>query len=139
MKRCIAWLLAAVYLFAVGAPAYVAVTCECVAVVSGTHVCCYHCEHNDGAVNGKACMEAPCCGDQHSTDISLYVVSSQDGDKQVKRLVAADLPPALAAGLLLSSDDPLPTECGRVVIEGAGAVPDAQVAACGLRAPPVLV
>ncbi len=138
LKRYIALLLTTVYLLAVGGPSAVALTCRCMAPVQlAQHACCLHCDHEADDV--RTVMHEPCCGNHHSTDIVLYTTSSQDSEKFAKRIVASDLPDALAPELVVSAGVPEPVGCDRVVVWGVGTVPDSFVAAYGLRAPPVLV
>ena len=137
-KRYIALLLAAVYLLAVGGPSAVALACRCVPPAKSVYgACCPYCVRVGGDV--PSVMHDSCCGDHHSTDIALYTASSHDSEKFVKRIVASDLPDALAAEPVLTTGVPAPAGCDRIAVRCAGSVPDSFVASCGLRAPPVLV
>ncbi len=138
-KRYIALLLAAVYLLAVGGPSAVALACRCMMPERlARHVCCEHCNHE--VVETRTVMHESCCGNHHSTDIVLYVASSHDSEKFVKRVACSDLPDALAPEPLVAAGGTLlPVGCDRIAMRCAGSMPDSFLASCGLRAPPVLV
>lgn len=135
LKRYISLLLATVYLFAVGGQAFASLSCHCVAEQS--HICgCHHCAHQtDDIAVGNPEMNAPCCDDNHSTEVELYI--SADKSPLVKRIAILDLPYALVPQALVSCEtlhtaaeyrsehrSPLPQAAPRFTR--------------GLRAPPVL-
>ena len=96
LKRLISLLLLSVYLLATGGPAYVSLSCKCVAMKAhAAHVCCHHCQHGADTSDGTASLKATCCGNHHSTEINLYTFS-QDSEKST-RCTVTDLPPALVA------------------------------------------
>ncbi len=96
LKRLISLLLLSVYLLATGGPAYVSLSCKCVAMKArAAHVCCHHCQHGADTSDGTASLKATCCGNHHSTEIDLYTFS-QDNEKST-RCTVTDLPPALVA------------------------------------------
>lgn len=122
LRRVIAFVLLACYLFAVGGEAAAALSCDCV-------------HHGASAERGSARLAAPCCGDEHSTEIALYTALSSILDKAARRVVLA-LPPTLAAELPAAAEQLL-HRCDAA--ECAGALPDdGLLRAVGLRAPPVL-
>ena len=135
LKRLISLLLLSVYLLATGGPAYVSLSCKCVAMKArAAHVCCHHCQHGADTSDGTASLKATCCGNHHSTEINLYTFS-QDSEKST-RCTVTDLLPALVAeapvaAVLKFFGETLP-ECGDpFVMRG-------HVRSAGLRAPPVL-
>lgn len=139
IKKYISLLMLMGYLFAVGAPAVFALSCECVAMNTGsTHVCCHHCDHNDASASGQYVLKAPCCGDHHSTEVELYTGSSHDAERYAKRIFVTELPSALAAESV-SFIAYIPVVCGVVADPAPSSVEDFRVSSCGLRAPPVLV
>ena len=94
LKRLISLLLLSVYLLATGGPAYVSLSCKCVAMKArAAHVCCHHCQHGADTSDGTASLKATCCGNHHSTEINLYTFS-QDSEKST-RCTVTDLLPAL--------------------------------------------
>ncbi len=97
LKRYIALLTAAIYCFAIVAPAHASVTCECVTRgAAAAHACCTHCLSGDCSPEGVH-IAAPCCEDRHSTEIALYTFASEEDNAPVRRIAALDLPEALAA------------------------------------------
>ena len=97
LKRLISLLLLSVYLLATGGPAYVSLSCKCVAMKArAAHVCCHHCQHGADTSDGTASLKATCCGNHHSTEINLYTFS-QDSEKST-RCTVTDLPPSRSAG-----------------------------------------
>lgn len=97
LKRYIALLTAAIYCFAIVAPAHASVTCECVTRgAAAAHACCTHCLGGDCSPEGVH-IAAPCCDDRHSTEIALYTFASEEDNAPVRRIAALDLPEALAA------------------------------------------
>lgn len=127
------WLLA-VYLVATAALSVAALTCECaVHAGGGDSACCTHCPHHvpehDGALTGA------CCCDLHSMESSLYVAQLTGAAERTQRLAATDLPPALNGEPLRPAEMPWwrPAAAER----STGALPEAALAAAGLRAPPV--
>lgn len=139
LRRVIAFVLLACYLFAVGGEAAAALSCDCVRMHSHPGhehphcICCVH--HGASAERGSARLAAPCCGDEHSTEIALYTALSSILDKAARRVVLA-LPPTLAAELPAAAEQLL-HRCDAV--ECAGALPDdGLLRAVSLRAPPVL-
>lgn len=136
LKRYIALLLTAVYLFAAGGSVFASLTCRCITGdLQGVHICCRHCDHK----SVPAVLAEHCCGDAHSTDIVLYTAPSNDSTKFIKRAVATESPAALVADRIVSTGTfPLGC-CNRIISRGVGAVPDSFVSSCGLRAPPALV
>ena len=84
LKRLISLLLLSVYLLATGGPAYVSLSCKCVAMKArAAHVCCHHCQHGADTSDGTASLKATCCGNHHSTEINLYTFS-QDSEKSTR-------------------------------------------------------
>lgn len=139
IKKYISLLMLMGYLFAVGVPSLLALSCECVAMNTGSqHVCCHHCDHDGVSTSGQDVLKAPCCGDHHSTEIELYIGSSQDTERYAKRIFVTELPPALAAEFV-SFIAYIPMVCGLVADPAPSSVEDFRVSSCGLRAPPVLV
>lgn len=137
LKRYIALLLTTVYLFAVGGPSFASLTCRCVSPAEPVQQpCCSLCDDDSGF---RPAMHEPCCGDRHSIDVALYTSSSHDAEKFVKRIVAPDLPDALAAESVVGAGPDGPIGCDRIVPQDRRPLPTALVASCGLRAPPVLV
>lgn len=134
LKRLISLLLLAIYLTAWGGPAYVSLSCECVAMSS--HVCCHHCQHGAAAAGAGESLKAPCCGNHHSTEIELYTGSSSDNHEKFIRCTVTDLPPALVAEAPVAADLKL---FGETLPErGAPFVMRGHVRSAGLRAPPAL-
>ena len=135
LKRLISLLLLSVYLLATGGPAYVSLSCKCVAMKArAAHVCCHHCQHGADTSDGTASLKATCCGNHHSTEINLYTFS-QDSEKST-RCTVTDLPPALVAeapvaAVLKFFGETLPERGDPFVMRG-------HVRSAGLRAPPVL-
>ena len=138
LKRLISLLLLAVYLTAAGGPAYVSLSCKCVAMTAhAAHVCCHHCQqHDDSASPARESVKAPCCGNHHSTEIELYTGSTSDNNEKLTRCAVTDLPPALVA------EGPAPALlspcCERVAERCAPFILRGHVRSAGLRAPPVL-
>ncbi len=84
LKRYIALLTAAIYCFAIVAPAHASVTCECVTRgAAAAHACCTHCLGGDCSPEGVH-IAAPCCDDRHSTEIALYTFASEEDDAPVR-------------------------------------------------------
>ena len=138
LKRLISLLLLAVYLFAAGGPAYVSLSCKCVALSAhARHVCCHHCQqHADSADLARESVKAPCCGNHHSTEIELYTGSSSDNNERLTRCAVTDLPPALVAEAPAPAD--LMLCCEQATERGAPFSMRGHVRSAGLRAPPVL-
>lgn len=135
LKRLISLLLLSVYLLATGGPAYISLSCKCVAMTArAVHVCCHHCQHGGEAFDGTASLKATCCGNHHSTEIDLYTFS-QDSEKST-RCTVTDLPPALVAEAPAPADMSLGRE--KTVGRCAPFVERGHVRCAGLRAPPVL-
>ena len=135
LKRLISLLLLSVYLLATGGPAYVSLSCKCVAMKArAAHVCCHHCQHGADTSGGTASLKATCCGNHHSTEINLYTFS-QDSEKST-RCTVTDLPPALVAEAPEPADISLGGE--KTVGRCAPFVERGHVRCAGLRAPPVL-
>ncbi len=137
LKRYIALLTAAIYCFAIVAPAHASVTCECVTRgAAAAHACCTHCLSGDCSPEGVH-IAAPCCEDRHSTEIALYTFASEEDNAPVRRIAALDLPEALAAESTATLPRLFPR--GRVLPpDRGGARPlSAYAPFCGLRAPPV--
>lgn len=133
MRRFIAFLLLTVYLFAVGGPSYASLSCKCVAMKSYTvHACCHYCDHADAA---GAAMDAPCCGNHHSTEINLYTGSSSDESRSMKCAVIA-LPPSLISDGS-AQHDPL-VACEKVRERPVPFLRETCLLCIGFRAPPVL-
>lgn len=127
------WLLA-VYLVATAALSVATLTCECaVHAGGGDSACCTHCPHHvpehDGTLTGA------CCCDLHSMEPSLYVAQLTGAAERTLRSAVTDLPPALNGGPLRPAEMPWwrPAAAER----STGALPEAALAAAGLRAPPV--
>ena len=117
LKRLISLLLLSVYLLATGGPAYVSLSCKCVAMKArAAHVCCHHCQHGADTSDGTASLKATCCGNHHSTEINLYTFS-QDNEKSTRCTV---------------------TDLEKTVGRCAPFVERGHVRCAGLRAPPVL-
>ncbi len=143
-RRYISLLLLAVYLLAAGGGAYVSLSCRCIAEkhacaqVHGCHGCadhgaCGRCVFDDGAAQT---LEAPCCGDRHSTEIDLYTGAHSDYEKAV-RCVVTLLPPSLAAECPCPAHVPA---LRRRSVERPAPVPAAPLLEfAGLRAPPASV
>lgn len=138
LKRLISLLLLAIYLMAAGGPAYVSLSCKCVAMSAhADHVCCHHCQqHADSADPARESVKAPCCGNHHSTEIELYTGSSSDNHQKFTRCAVTDLPPALIAEAPVVAD--LTLCCEKVTECSTPFVMRGHVRSAGLRAPPVL-
>lgn len=136
MKKGIALLLFAVYLFATAGAAMVSLTCKCVSMTARTeHVCCCHCQHADDAATASGELRAPCCGDHHSTVVELYVSASSDSSERHTRCVVTDLPPALGAECPCPAHIPFLRK--KVAERRPPFIPDACILPVGFRAPPV--
>ena len=137
LKRLISLLLLSVYLLATGGPAYVSLSCKCVAMKArAAHVCCHHCQHGADTSDGTASLKATCCGNHHSTEIELYTGFGSDNHEKFIRCTVTDLPPALVAEAPAAADlkvfgETLPERGAPFVMRG-------HVRSAGLRAPPVL-
>ena len=127
LKRLISLLLLSVYLLATGGPAYVSLSCKCVAMKARA-------AHVADTSDGTASLKATCCGNHHSTEINLYTFS-QDSEKST-RCTVTDLPPALVAEAPEPADISLGGE--KTVGRCAPFVERGHVRCAGLRAPPVL-
>lgn len=137
LKRLISLLLLAIYLMAAGGPAYVSLSCKCVAMTAHvSHACCHHCQHNDDASGARGALQAPCCGNHHSTEIELYTGSASDNHQKSTRCAVTDLPPALIAEAPVAAD--LTLCCEKVTECSTPFVMRGHVRSAGLRAPPVL-
>lgn len=135
LRRLISLLLLSVYLLATGGPAYVSLSCKCVAMTAhAAHACCHHCQHAGEAADGTASLKGTCCGNHHSTEINLYTFSPDNG-KSI-RCAVTDLPPALVAEAPAPADMILGSE--KTVERRAPFVERGHVRCAGLRAPPVL-
>lgn len=137
LRRVIAFVLLAFYLFTVGGEAAAALSCDCVrmhAHPGHEHphcICCVH--HETAATGGSADLTAPCCDDSHSTEIALYTALSSVLDKAARRIVLA-LPPTLAAELPAVAEQLL-HRCDAA--ERSTALPDdGLLRTAALRAPP---
>lgn len=136
LKRSIAFLLLAVYLFAVGGQAGIVLSCKCVHLRAHVEACCCHCSQNAHSVAAGMSLKAPCCGNHHSTDIALYTGASPDNDRLAKRIVT-ELPPAIVAEAPVVADEPAVYEY--VVERQTPFDGEVHLFSSGLRAPPVLV
>lgn len=138
LKKVIALVLLAVYLFAAGAPAYASLSCHCVAMKGHTaHLCCHHCDDHQGdPLSARADIDAPCCGDHHSIDIQLYTGATSSDAEKVLRSLVIDLPPMLAAVCPCPAHIPFLRET--LTERPTPLLPPAGLPATGLRAPPVL-
>lgn len=126
------WLLA-VYLVATAALSVAALTCGCAAHSDdGASVCCRHCPH---ASEGDGSFAGECCCDLHSTEQSLYVVLLTGAAERSLRSTVTDLPPALNGEPLRPAV--MPWWCAASAERRPGPLPEAALAAAGLRAPPV--
>lgn len=135
LRRYISLILLAVYLFAAGGAAYVSLSCECVAMKSRVaHTCCHHCAHAGDDV--REAMQAPCCGNHHSTEIELYTSSGTDLDRSMVRCAVVDLPPLVSAACPCPGHIPA-LRVARTLPEPPR-VCRGYVCPTGLRAPPVL-
>lgn len=135
LKRVISLLLLAVYLFAAGGPAYVSLSCSCVAMKAHeAHICGHDCSHSDEGSAAREALKAPCCGNHHSTEINLYTFSP-DSEKST-RCAVVDLPPALMAEAPAIADAPL--HCEQAAERPLLRIVQESVGCAGLRAPPVL-
>ena len=137
-------LLLAIYTVLGAVPAVVSLTCPCQShhrhgdlhiSVSGCS-CCHHAEtlctsHTQHFE--KACT----CGHNHSTDQALYILP-MDGEtlRSLQRLVADDLPEALAAEDFIANLD-LPVTHERLRLGVGWGSEGACPQSFGLRAPPV--
>ena len=127
LKRLISLLLLSVYLLATGGPAYVSLSCKCVAMKArAAHVCCHHCQHGADTSDGTASLKATCCGNHNSTEINLYTFS-HDSEKSTRSTVAEAPEPA---DISLGGEKTV-GRCAPFVERG-------HVRCAGLRAPPVL-
>lgn len=100
LKRVISLVLLAVYLFAAGGSAYVALSCSCLSPHAHLHaghegcLCCGHAAAEDHADDHPVFL-APCCGHDHSTVVELYT-GAEDRMPELRCAVVA-LPAMLAA------------------------------------------
>lgn len=140
LKRCIAWVLCALYIAATSTAALASLTCGCRGMMrpAPQHRCAMCCCAERPAAEGpdSCCWGEECDCTRHSTEIELYTSSHSNDTEKYVRCIVSILPPSLVAEApavaqrLLPADDarlrpvPLP---GEVVRRGIG-----------LRAPPVL-
>lgn len=137
-KRYIAQLLLAVYLLATGGTAFVSLSCRCVTIMghSEVHFSCASCSHDHEDFVGEA-WSAPCCADNHSTEIALYTGTSHDSKHEVRCAVLA-LPHCLAAAQAARLAAPKFRK-ERIVVPDIPIPSAPSLRATGLRAPPALV
>lgn len=135
MRKFISLLLLAVYLFAAGGSSYASLSCRCLTLKGQiAHSCCHHCEHV-GLASDKA-LDAPCCGDDHSTEVKLYTGSAGGNTERYVKCCVCALPPSLTAECP-QLIDPL------LIVEALSSprtpfFKEEYILSVGFRAPPVL-
>lgn len=144
LKRAISLLLLALYLTGMGGPAFVSLSCECVARMKARAAhgvlcgggCCHDAREHDGDhPAARADWKAPCCANHHSTEIELYT-ASDDGEKSGRGL--RSMPLALPGARLAEVPAPVAGPVLCPTAERAAPFSEAPwFASAGLRAPPV--
>lgn len=133
-KRGISLWLLAVYLVATAALSVATLTCECaVHAGGGDSACCTHCHHHAPERDGAFAGDCHC--NLHSTEYSLYVVQLTGEAERTLRSAVTDLPPMLNSEPLRPAE--MPWWCAMAAERCIGTLPEAALAAAGLRAPPV--
>lgn len=137
-RRFISLLLLAAYLFATAGAAVLSVTCKCVAMKPRVEqlLCCSHCQFPAHVQPADGEFRAHCCGNHHSTEITLYTSPNSDDSEKYVKCAVCDLPPSMAVECPCPAHvpalrrgpalrpDPVPLDGVRTIR--------------GLRAPPVL-
>lgn len=140
LKRCIAWVLCALYIAATSTAALASLTCGCRGMMRpAMHDRCARCccaERLAAQASAGCCWWGEGCDcTRHSTEIDLYTSShSNDAEKYIRCIVAM-LPPSLAAEAPTVAQRLLPDDDARL---RPVPLPDEGVRrGIGLRAPPV--
>ncbi|WP_295940360.1 hypothetical protein [uncultured Alistipes sp.] len=138
LKRIISLLFLAVYMMATAGPAYVSLSCKCVAAKEhAAHVCCHDCgqHHHDNTATAHESVKSDCCGNHHSTEIELYTGFTSDNTEKYTRCAVIDLPPALMAEAPAAAD--LTLCCEGATERHVPLIEQTHIRCAGLRAPPV--
>lgn len=139
LKRCIAWVLCALYIAATATTALASLTCGCRGMMRAESVhrctaCCY-----DGHLAAERAAESCSLGsgcdcDRHSTEIELYTSTHSDDSEKYIRCIVSELPPALTAEAP-SADAALPLT-GDLRLRPTPLDETMLLRSVGLRAPP---
>lgn len=78
LKRYLSILLLTVYTMFVGLPAYAALACHCVRMSEEHAQSCYHHGRPAGHPLHTSDFTAPCCDDDHQSEVVLYIPSGDD-------------------------------------------------------------
>lgn len=145
-KRYISLLLLTVYLLTACGSAISSLTCDCVTMHAHTRSahtggvcahCSHHAEHAGDTPEADTFLNAPCCGDRHSTDIELYTGTDSGSERETVRCTFVMLLPAQAAECPCPAHVPALRQ--RPVIPAEPLVAAVWLPAAGFRAPPASV
>lgn len=145
-KRFISLLTISFYLLSVVGYTYSAFMCSCVSVnlfveTSQEHTCASGCSHDHQEVESQLASSlsynGACCSDEHSTEIDLYIPSSEN-NTQLKRLLFVELCGVISAQQIIDVGRFPLSITTNLVDRQAPFVEHPSLIGLNFRAPPVL-